>query len=521
MMGAPDPSGPAGLLRQGLAARLDPADADAPIVLAVSGGVDSTALMLVAAATLAPARLVVVHVHHGMQVPADAWAAQVRRQARALGLRFRLQRLDGQGAAARRYDGLGPEGWARRERYRTLAAAAREVGARAVVTAHHRDDQIETHLLQAARGAGDRGLAAMAPARLLAEGGSGPVWLLRPFLALPRERLRAIVDAAGWQAVDDPSNDDPARRRSRLRADRRARLDDGADARAARAAADAALLTAIERHRGADARARRQAIDDLEQARVPRRRAETAAGASDRRELEFIRVPDRGRPLEPETRPPLQRPALALMPPERRAALWRLWLEKAGLGAPTRRRLDEIDRQMVLAEGAEGRVRHDGMLIVRHRDRIGLIDALPVPLATRRIAASALLAAEGGSDDAPNGDESGFDTCWMIALPADLPATVEIGPGRAGERWRPPVRDTRARSRLLRKLWQEGGIPSWLRPALPVLRDPASGRLLAAAPFGRLGRRGRPAGAGERVWCWRPAPAWRPWLEEAWSSTSI
>ena len=521
-----DGADPGGLLLRSLAELPVPAEAgDQPgrVVLAVSGGSDSTALMLVAAACLPASRLVVGHIHHGMQAAADDWLAQVRRQAESLGLRFRSRHLDCLAAASRRHDGLGPEGWARRERYRALADIAHEVGAAAIIVAHHRDDQIETHLLQAARGAGDRGLSAMAPSRWLESAPGAPLRLLRPFLSLPRSRLRAIVRQAAWSAVEDPSNDDPARERSRLRLARAAEREAGAQARREQAEADRALLRAIDRHRADDARAREQASRDLEQ--VVGGRGSPSAYAPGRSESEFTRADL------------LSRPLLAGLPEARRAALWRYWLEAAGCALPSRRRLLEIDRQMVLATGPEARLRHDGRWLLRYRDRIGLMRTLPTALLPRRIQSRDLCSSD-------------LDADWLIALPAWLPAEIEIGPGRANDRWRAasaltgPAPGQTAGSHALRKLWQEGGIPPWLRLALPVLRDPDSGRVLAAAPFGRIVQAGSgaldgrpvrtaPPGTGsgqdlrqdagqsaglhhdQHGWRWRPPTAWRPWMGAA------
>lgn len=493
-------------------------DPAARLLLAVSGGVDSSALMLLAAACLGRARLVVAHVDHGMQADAGRWADQVRDQAASLGLTFHLCRLDGRSAAARRHDGLGPEGWARRERYRALAELARELGAVAVLTGHQRDDQIETHLLQAGRGAGDRGLAAMAAARPLCAGPAGPEgpWLLRPFLAVPRSRLAEVVWQAGWQAIVDPSNHDQARRRSHLRL---ARAGPGSTDR------DDLVLATIARHRARDELARARAEADLASAWIAESRFTRLNESNESNESSIITSL-------------LSRQALIALAPARRAEVWRFWLAIAGLAAPTRRRLEEIDRQMVVARGSEGRVAHDGCLVVRYRDRVGLLERLPAPVRPGQLETRLLRGqvnggpvemalvdgywvltraqAGAGAKEARGATAAGRSPCWDLALPVDLPDRVLIGAGRAEERWRGPVPEggSVGPSHALRKLWQEGGVPPWLRPALPVFRDPVNDRLLAAFPFGQVDRREGPAGAaGGPVLRWRPPPAWLPWLD--------
>jgi tRNA(Ile)-lysidine synthase len=101
---------------------------------------------------------------------------------------------------------------AREARYGLLAAAAREVGAMQVVTAHTLDDQAETVLMRLTRGSGIGGLAAMRPS-VEREG----VTIARPFLSLRKARLVAACRAQGWPFHDDPSNADPRFARARLR----------------------------------------------------------------------------------------------------------------------------------------------------------------------------------------------------------------------------------------------------------------------------------------------------------------
>src|SRR6185369_13650037 len=105
--------------------------------------------------------VVALHVHHGLMPQADAWVQSAVRlcarwQAAGWPLRLRWHRLDSTPA-----QGDSVEAWARRERYAALAQMAREEGASLVLLAQHRRDQAETVLLQALRGGGPRGLAAM------------------------------------------------------------------------------------------------------------------------------------------------------------------------------------------------------------------------------------------------------------------------------------------------------------------------------------------------------------------------
>jgi len=182
------------------------------IALAVSGGPDSLALLhlsLAWRARFAPGRptFVVLSVDHGLRPEAAAEAAEVVATAAALGLEARVLI---RGAPRSR---TGLQAKARADRYRLLAAAAREVSAQALATGHTLDDQAETLLMRLARGSGVDGLSAMSPV-----GSLGHLRLLRPLLGLPKSRLEASLRARAITWTVDPSNANHAFERPRLRA---------------------------------------------------------------------------------------------------------------------------------------------------------------------------------------------------------------------------------------------------------------------------------------------------------------
>ena len=184
------------------------------VAVAYSAGRDSTALLHATACAAREQGLEVValHVHHGLMPEADSWLAfadkQVQRWRKA-GLPVQLVSARLQGKPAR---GESVEAWARRERRAALARLARESGATAILLAHHRRDQAETVLLQALRGAGPAGLAAM-PHAVQRDG----IWWLRPWLGRPREAIEAYVRQHRLRYVDDASNADDRFARSRVR----------------------------------------------------------------------------------------------------------------------------------------------------------------------------------------------------------------------------------------------------------------------------------------------------------------
>jgi tRNA(Ile)-lysidine synthase len=194
------------------------------IVLAVSGGPDSIALMWLAArwrrALARGPRLIAVTVDHGLRAEAAREARDVKRLARALDVPHRTVRWTG----AKPRTGLPAA--AREARYVLLARAARSSGAKHVLTAHTRDDQAETLLMRLVRGSGIVGLAAMAPVTER-EG----IWLARPLLNVSKSQLIATLAKAKIGFADDPTNHDPHFTRPRIRAVMPVLAAEGGDAR--------------------------------------------------------------------------------------------------------------------------------------------------------------------------------------------------------------------------------------------------------------------------------------------------
>jgi tRNA(Ile)-lysidine synthase len=182
----------------------------ASIVLAVSGGPDSMALLHLAsgAAGAHGWRLTVAHLDHGLRPESADDARFVQDAAAALGVAAQLRRTDVAALAAERGEGLEAAG--REARYAFFEEVASAVGPDAfVMTAHTADDQAETVLLHLARGTGLAGLSGIARRR-------GRI--VRPLLGMRRADLRTALDQAGIGYRLDPSNADPRFRRNRARA---------------------------------------------------------------------------------------------------------------------------------------------------------------------------------------------------------------------------------------------------------------------------------------------------------------
>lgn len=201
-----------------------------PLALAVSGGPDSLAMLLLAAD--AGYRIAVLTVDHGLRPAAAgeaAYVAEVCAERRIPQTTLRATVTVG---------GEGVQAAARRARYAAMGGWCAENGVRFLLTAHHADDQAETLLMRLARGSGLAGMAGIRARRPL-EGVQ--VELLRPLLGVRKLDLVALVEAAGLRLIADPSNDEPSYDRTVAR---RLLLGGGLDS--ARAAATAAHLADAE-----------------------------------------------------------------------------------------------------------------------------------------------------------------------------------------------------------------------------------------------------------------------------------
>lgn len=199
---------PAAEAVQRFAADLDALIApDATIGVAVSGGPDSLALLLLAAAAR-PERIEAATVDHGLRPESTGEAAMVAEVCAALGVPHLILLADWPAPPE-----ANVQAAARAMRYRLLNEWAIDRGLAAVATAHHADDQAETLLMRLLRGSGVGGLGGTRARRALSE----EVLLIRPLLGWRKAELEELVKSAGLTPVDDPSNRDPRHDRSRIR----------------------------------------------------------------------------------------------------------------------------------------------------------------------------------------------------------------------------------------------------------------------------------------------------------------
>ena len=186
---------------------------DRPVLVALSGGGDSVALLHLLVAELGAARLRAVTVDHALREGSVNDARRAQSFAEALGVSAAIVTLSWEKGANRAQQA------AREGRYRAICDYARTEGLNTIVAAHAADDQAETVLMRAANGSTWRGLAGIAPFAF------APIWpegrgiaLARPLLGARREELRAFLRDTGAAWIEDPANDDPKFERVRVRA---------------------------------------------------------------------------------------------------------------------------------------------------------------------------------------------------------------------------------------------------------------------------------------------------------------
>lgn len=400
------------------------------LAIAFSGGPDSTALLL-AASLVAPKRRVrAVHVDHGWHADSGQWARHCRDVARRIGVGCEIV-----AAGIDPDSGEGPEAAARRARHDRLAE--RLGRGDVLLTAHHREDQAETLLLALLRGGGVHGWAGMPAVRPFGAGGRH----LRPWLELGRDDLRRWLEDSDLPTLQDPANADSRYERAWLR--------------------QSVLPVLRERWPRVDATL----------ARAAAQAADAAAGIDAMAAQDFVRC--RGR--RDDT---LDCDALAALPPVRRHALLRWWIERNGLPRPPAARLKELDTQLLAARADRNpRVAWSGGEVRRWRGEAWAL--MPRP-------------AFDGETEYPWDDprhplelpDRTLDPSVLTALGLEIrpDARLSVRFRQGGERFRPAGTP---RERALKTLLADRGIPPWERDRVPLIY--VDGELVAVVGLGRAG----------------------------------
>ncbi|HMH87365.1 MAG TPA: tRNA lysidine(34) synthetase TilS [Steroidobacteraceae bacterium] len=386
------------------------------IVVALSGGADSAALLAGLAALSGGFRglpLRAVHIDHGLQAAAAEFRDACRNLCEHLGVRLELIRVEVQSEA-----GLSIEAAARDARYAALAAQLRPL--ECLLTAHHRQDQAETLLLQALRGSGVKGMSAMPLCRVLGLG-----WHVRPVLDVPQRELLQLGGRLGNSKVLDPMNEDLRFDRSYLRK---------------------AIWPLIEtRWPGADIALSRSARHMAEAQEL----------------LDGVAAADVARLRDGDA---LSVPALRALPPANRMNAIRAWLGEAGVEAPSTARLAEALRQVFEADADhQPAIAWGDKALRRYRQRLFLTEADCPRLEGARPWTAVL-----GSSIAL-GANLGYLT-WSAqtgGIAADALPSVVIVRRREGGETLKPARS--AKTQTVQHLCQAQGVLPWMRDALPLV----------------------------------------------------
>ncbi len=404
------------------------------IIIAYSGGRDSTALLNVAAWAFKRryqteiASITAVHVHHGISENADSWAEHCQQFAQSLGIDFRLEKVFISKASP-----SGIEASAREARYRALYAAADELGADAIFTAHHMDDQLETFLIQWMRGTGIEGLSGIPVSRLIQNQKKTSVSLCRPWLDITREEINTYIEAKKLCYVEDESNSDSHYVRNLIRNEvfpllEKARL--GWKNSAFRTMNNIALASSVLKN---------VAKDDCESCEDAKKKA-------------------------------LSIQKLRELSPERQALTLRFWLNKAGIRSPNKARLEETLTQIrETSTDTKLTIRFGGKEMRRWGDRLVLIDStfknnfadldvtihwngeesIEVPIWQGKLRFETCIE-----------NEEGFDAELLRS------GTIYLRARRGGEKLK--LHSLRP-SRNLKHLYQEAQIPTFEREKLPLI----------------------------------------------------
>lgn len=417
----------------------DPRLPAAPVVaVGLSGGRDSVALFAalvgwVRAHSERDVRVLGLHVHHGLSPHASEWSDFALR----LGERFNVSvevlhvTVDAKGE--------GIEAAARRARYKALIEAMRRNGAQMLLTAHHRDDLLETFLLQWVRGAGVDGLAAMPTFSTLERWGAPDLLLGRPFLAVSRDDLTRFVTESDLPWVEDESNADDRYDRNRMR--------------------NRVLPVLKEAFPHAEAPAARSVRWCGEAAEILAERADE--------DIAFARCEDGSLDLTDLT-------------PARRKNALRRWLS-VSFGVTASSLLTDEWETLIAEQKTVERLRVFGERVVHlHRGRIfvrpvhcAALEETPLQPALGIVWTSPDKALSLVLEETKENDPD------AVSFSALVDSGVTVGPRRGGDRLH---RTPDGPGRVLKDLWAEAGVPAFDRPTLPVLR--VGGEVLSVALLG-------------------------------------
>lgn len=380
--------------------------------IALSGGLDSRVLLDLCHAASAELNLEfhVIHVHHGLQQAADAWAQQCEEYSRLYGFAFHLRRI------SINTTDMSLEEAARAARYQTFSDFMQTDDL--LLTAHHQDDQAETVLLQLFRGAGPKGLAAMPTIKAFAGG-----WHGRPLLNISRSELLAYANERSLQWIEDPSNQQTTLTRNFIRHD---------------------ILPLLK--------SRWPSIEET--------LARSASHCAEAQGLLEAAANEKLAGMEGSRPGTLSVSKLSAFEPSWQRLLLRSWIQGQGYVLPDTSKISSIQTSVLAAAWDRNPcVDWDGTEVRRHRDDLHILAAarrVPAEGAWEWDFASALSLAGSGI----------LSACQVVGrgLRSDI--------GSVTVQFRAPGASVRLANRghlSLKNLLQEWGVPPWERNAIPLI----------------------------------------------------
>lgn len=422
---------------------------DCKLVLAYSGGVDSEVLafgLSQFARQYPEFSYQLVYVHHGLSDNAEVWAQHCLERGQHYGLPVTVERV-----TVNRGPRLSLEAEARKVRYQAIE---RHLSANDVLlTAHHEDDQLETILLALKRGQGPKGLAAMGQVQALAQGRQ-----LRPLLDISREQIEAYAKQQGLVHIEDESNQDDKYDRNFLRLEIIPRLKARWPSIATTASRSAALC------------AEQQATLDVQ--------------VSERLPLWLTQAPY-------HTQSVFKLDGFAEQSADWQALLLRGFIESQGFALPSKVQLNQMITQLLTAkDDAKVHIRVGECEIRRFANQVYLFK---YPARPRHVKPASwtlpsqplnpLVQGDVTQVDVTQSDVTQLDVTQLDVKPAEVTCgkTIRLSASKQGPRARFPRPDevvsvryqlagqcrchphSRGKGRELKKLWQEFGVPPWVR----------------------------------------------------------
>jgi tRNA(Ile)-lysidine synthase len=418
-------------------------------VIALSGGLDSTVLTDALARTRQEhgRKLCAVHVDHHLHADSAAWSEHCCQLAGRRGIEFIAEDAEINATA-----GSGLEAAAREARY---SALSKHIGPNDwLLSAHHRDDQAETLLLNLLRGSGPAGLAGIGVLNRFAQG-----WLARPLIDVSRAELEAYAADTGLDWVEDPANQDQGFDRNYLR--------------------HSVLPVLAKRWREAGARLARSA--ELA--------GESSQLLDELAQLDLAAIGERPARIDIG--------GLLSLSPARQRNLLRHALRRSGLPLPGAARLEAVTEQLVTArEDAQPLVSWPGAAVRRFRGMLYLLPDFLPPVPSEDM----VLRVDEPLDLGPGMGTLSLSRPEAVGLSPDTVAQGLTVRYRAGGEALRPYR--LGQTKKLKKLLQEQGIVPWMRDRVPLVY--AGDRLVAVADLWIAEDAASPAGAAV-VWSDRPS----------------